>query len=138
MTFTIQHGSRGHLSLSNDQELPADMLPRGRVPIWLQRTEEVTDVQILEKVKEYHVHSDETVTVMYEKHNDDVKTWCEEQGWRNPEVPADDRVRKWRYLDRNTVYGIEDMVAIIISDIVDTEAISMARNMVVMVTTRGR
>ena len=58
--------------------LPRDQLPSGRVPVWIERGEEVTDVEVLERVKRQHVKEGERVMVVYEGEKDVTETrdWC--------------------------------------------------------------
>ena len=112
------------LSPSEDNVPPVDQLPFGEVPLWLQRTKMVTDREILERVKERHIENCDSVTVLYSKHDQEARNWCEEQGWM---WEADYKF-----------YGCEDEVIITIDCPLVPEVISRERKRLVVVTTRGK
>ena len=72
--------------MDGDQELPDDQLPPGLTPIWIQPPDGVTQVEMLERVKEVmRVIGHETdVMVLYHYSDDDevVRAWCGEEGWQ--------------------------------------------------------
>ena len=124
--YFITHAGVGHLSPHLDHEIAAEIVPSGRLPVWIERTDVVEDVEVLEKIKEEHVIQDETVTVIHEHHpaSKAVSDWCEKYGWR--------------YLSSGSISGIEDQCVVVIDYEPSFEEISRARNLLVIVTTCGR
>ena len=132
----IQHdGLGGYLSPSDDHQLDADHLPTGHLPVWIQRTGQVTDVQVLERVKSDYLLGDNTVTVLYyyNNRNDETAAWCEAQGKVGPDQSGRN---KWRYVNMVEMRGSEDKY-IVVMDRISYEHISRGRNRMVLVTTRG-
>ena len=107
---------------------PPDQLPSGRMPVWIERSEEVTDVEVLEKVKRDHVKDGERVMVVYEADDETPETreWCRRQ------KPA------WRYVESLNITGSEDQVAVVTSKEPNNEHYSRARNGLVVVSTSLR
>ncbi len=91
--------------------LPRDQLPSGRVPVWIERGEEVTDVEVLERVKRQHVKEGERVMVVY----DHKKPVTETRDWCGGQQPP------WRYVDIFLIRGSEDQVEVVIQTEVSTE-----------------
>ena len=85
----------------------------------------ITDSHILEYCRQLTVGH---TTVLYdgdENSSDITRAWCEEQGWD--------------YQDIRQFYGCEDNTVICLEDCVrEYEAVSRARNKLILVTTRGR
>ena len=122
--FFIHHYGRGYLSPAEDVAAP--LLPPGRLPLWVQRTEEESEVSVLEMVKEEYTDSlSVTVIHKYRKSSEEVRVWCQGQGWR--------------YVWEDRMTGSEDQCVVLLADRNNQylEAISRGRNLLVMVTTRG-
>merc|ERR1719367_2761228 len=52
--FYLQHIGAGYLS-GIEEDKQAKHLPPGRLPVWVERSKKVTDVQVLEFIKENYV-----------------------------------------------------------------------------------
>ena len=122
--FLLHHYGSAYLSPKED--VPAPLLPRGRLPLWVQRTEEESDVRVLELVKEEYTNG-LSVTVIhgYLKFSEEVREWCQEQGWR--------------YVRDDMITGSEDKCVVLLGDRRSDylESICRGRNMGVVVTTWG-
>ena len=108
--------------------LPHDQLPSGRVPVWIERGEEVTDVEVLERVKRQHVKEGERVMVVY----DHKKPVTETRDWCGGQQPA------WRYVGIVDIRGCEDQVVVWIHTGSAPENYSRARNGLVVVSTTSQ
>ena len=108
--------------------MAAPLLPPGRLPLWVQRTQENSDVSVLEMVKEQYTTS-WSVTVIhgYVHSSEEASVWCQEQGWR--------------YVEDDMITGSEDQCVVLLGagdgNHVYFEYISRARNLLVVVTTWG-
>ena len=122
--YLIHHYGRGYLS--QDEDVTAPLLPPGRLPLWVKRTKEESDVSVLKMVKEECIHS-LSVTVIhgYRKLSEEVRVWCQGQGWR--------------YVREGRMNGIEDQCVVLLADWDSgyLESFSRGRNLLVVVTTRG-
>ena len=75
--------------MANDQELPDDQLPPGQAPVWIEPPEEVTQVEMLERVEE--IIGREYTDVMVQHDAEETRkrevrqtaTWCKERGWQH-------------------------------------------------------
>ena len=117
------HFGGNYLSMAEDVAAP--LLPPGRLPLWVQRTEEESEVSVLEMVKEEYSNSlSVTVTDGLVESSEEVRVWCQGQGWRYG----------------SNMTGSEDQCVVLLDDIYSDylESISRGRNLLVMVTTRGR
>ena len=144
----LRYHSPMHLSSESDIELPAHKLPPGNIPIWISRTEEVTDEEVLKWIKTtdklgYNIPKEDSqkeeessiseptnkkessIFVLYDKEEKDEETeqWCKKQ---TPE---------WKYMEDREAIGIEAKLVIVI-DSVDPELVSRARNEIIFVVTR--
>ena len=72
--------------MDDDEELPDDQLPPGLTPIWIQPPDGVTQVEMLERVKEVmRVIGHETDVMVLYVHDDSdevARAWCGEEGWQ--------------------------------------------------------
>ena len=120
--FILHH----HNKLSLEEDVAAPLLPPGRLPLWVQKTEEESDVSVLEMLKEEYTNSlSVTVIYMLSESYKEVEVWCQEKGWR--------------YVKEANMNGSEDECVVLLGDgiIGILESISRGRNMLVVVTTRG-
>ena len=60
----------------------------------------------------------------YENFSAEAEKWCSEH--------------QWRHLERDNIFGSEDQGVILLDTILIPEAISRGRNLLVIVTTRGK
>ena len=108
------------------EDEPAPVLPPGRLPLWVQRNAEESQVSVLEMVKEEYTNS-LSVTVIHEngKLSEEVRVWCQGQGWR--------------YVREDMMAGSEDQCMVLLGDRGSSyfESISRGRNLLVVVTIRG-
>ena len=122
--FILRHYNVGFLSLAEDVAAP--LLPRGQLPLWVQRTEEESDVSVLKMVKEEHTDS-LSVTVIHGlgKSREEIRVWCQGQGWR--------------YVMEGKITGSEDQCVVLLDgrSRVSFESISRGRKLLVVVTTQG-
>ena len=119
----IKHVGKYYLSPSDDKELPPQCLPPGVTPVWVERTHLVSDTEVLEYCEQLTVGH---TTVLYrDNYSDITRDWCSEQGWH--------------YQDIDQFYGCEDKTVICWErSVIWPEAVSRARNRLILVTTRGR
>ena len=110
--------------LSPAEDVEAALLPRGRLPLWIQRSGEESDVAMLQLVKEDYIQA-ETVTVLHAKNrpSEEARAWCEGQGWG--------------YVDQAMIYGSEAQCVVLLGAQVYPETVSRGRNLLVVVTTLG-
>ena len=74
--YFISHHEKEYLSMANDQELPDDQLPPGQAPVWIEPPEEVTEIEMLERVEEIIGREYTDVMVLCYSHGyDDAAAW---------------------------------------------------------------
>ena len=104
------------------------MLPPGQLPVWVERSWEVTDSQVFDFIKEKHLADAKlSVTVLHHYYDPsaNAEEWCGEHGWR--------------FLEEHKINGSEDQVVVIMDGLpMLPEYISRARNLQVIVSTRGK
>ena len=90
----------------------------------MEKTHLVSDTEVLEYCEQLTVGH---TTVLYygsDNYSDRTSDWCSEQGWH--------------YQDIIQFIGCEDQTVICWEICVLTESVSRARNMLILVNTRGR
>ena len=128
LRFSIQHFGIGYLSgMEKDEQ--AKHLPPGQLAVWVERSREVTDGQVFDFIKEnYLAEAKLSVTVLQSESeaSEKVEEWCDKHGWR--------------YLEEKAIHGSEDQVVVIMFGFLSMvpEYLSRARNLQVIVSTRGR
>ena len=124
---SITETFRGILNPFNDKSLDPNLLPTGRLPIWIQRSPQVPDRTILELIKKEYMSDKEHATILSYKENEseieEIAQWCDQNGCR--------------YITDKYPWGIEDQVVVIFNSSPGPEALSRARNCLIMVTTDG-
>ena len=119
--YTIPHDihvDTTHLSTASDQELADDQLPAGHTPIWIEPPRGATQVEMLERV-ETMARKYQDVMVLYCGFSDErAAAWCEERGWK--------------YHDRYIIYGCEAQCVVLLDCNLDTEFLTRARNMLII------
>ena len=81
--FISHHEKDFYLSMANDQELPDNQLPPGHAPVWIQPPEGVTEVEMLERVKEnFGLEYSDMMVLYYGQGNKRAAAWCKERGWQ--------------------------------------------------------
>ena len=126
LKFTAQHFGTYYLS-GTELDKKAEHLPPGRLPIRLKRSWKVTDAKVLECIKENYVaESNLSVTVLCDtrKPSAEAEAWCGDNGWR--------------YLEGTKFFGSEDQCVVLVDLPLQTEYISRARNLLVIVNTIGK
>ena len=119
----------GYVDSSNDVPLNPEILPPGRLPLWIQRRENVSYQEVIDFIKSKHVYDHETVTLIYDEEliNDqqknEINQICTNNGWKS--------------LDRLKIYGFEDQVVVILDLIPTPEQITRAKNALIFVTIKG-
>ena len=105
-----------------DQELPDDQLPPGLTPIWIQPPHGVTQVEMLERVKEVmRVIGHETDVMVLYVHDDEVaRAWCGEEGWQ--------------YHDAYTINGCEARCVVLLDCGLNPEVITRGINKLIIVS----
>ena len=128
LRYRIQHHGQDYLSPTDDHVLPDDVLPPGPLPLWLERTEEVEDREVLARVKQDIMEEGKKVVLLYDRDDgvsDDVTQFCRQCSWQCYE---------WR-----DYIGCEADTVIIMGEAVGyREAVSRARNKLILISTRGR
>ena len=104
-----------------DQELSDDQLPPGLTPIWIQPPDGVTQVEMLERVKEVmRVIGHETdVMVLYSGSDEVARAWCGEEGWQYHEA--------WN------IYGCEARCVVLLESGLNPEVITRGINKLIIV-----
>ena len=126
--------SQSHLDNGDDKELDVPTLPRGRLPVWVEKGAQVPDLEVLEFIREDHIFDHESVTLIYRNSQDpddpelddlspEVRAWCEENNWKC--VMAMEAV------------GGEDEVVVVLGSGSPFEECSRGRNGLIVLTTRG-
>ena len=126
LKFQIEHENGMYLSGIEEDE-QAEHLPPGRLPVWMERSQEVTDGEVLDFINENFVaEAHLSVTVLYgDDPNAKAEEWCSEH--------------RWRYLSAAEIWGCENQCVVMIDiGTMHTEFISRGRNLLVIVSTRGR
>ena len=124
LKFYVHHLGRAYLS-GTDKEKQAEHLPPGRLPVWVERSREVTDEQVLKFVSQTFVAECElSTTVVDDDPSMRSHKWCHKHGWR--------------YLGTSEVHGREDQCMVLMDTRLIPELISRGRNLLVIVTTRGK
>ena len=92
----------------------------------MERNQEVSDEEVFEFVNENYVDdkAKQSFTVIYENPSAEAQKWCSEY--------------QRRYLHRIDIFGSEDEGVILLDTITSPELISRGRNLLVIVTTRGK
>ena len=124
LQFFVQHCDGLSYISSTEEDQQAEHLPPGRLPVWVEKSIEVTDDEVFKFVKENYL-ADASMSVTVLGHNGD------------PTDTAENRYG-WRHLDDHVMNGSEDEGIILLDARLTTETISRARNLLVIVTTRGR
>ena len=124
LQFFVQHCDGLSYISSTEEDQQAEHLPPGRLPVWVEKSIEVTDDEVFKFVKENYL-ADASMSVTVLGHNGD------------PTDTAENRYG-WRHLDDHVMNGSEDEGIILLDAGLYTETISRARNLLVIVTTRGR
>ena len=73
------------LGTDNDKPLDPSNLPIGPLPIWLQRSPEMTDEQVLEYLKDNFLQEASNVTLVYNTDipfSSDAELWLEKERWK--------------------------------------------------------
>ena len=127
LKYSIAHIGVTYLSTEGDQQ--AEHLPPGSRPFWIRRSRRVTDEEILEFVKRNLLPEDrrDTGTVLYQQGNPRAaaERWCASNNG-------------WRYIEAHKMVGSEDRCVVLMDVGVPPEFISRGRNLLVIVTTRGK
>ena len=106
--------------MANDQELPDDQLPPGQAPVWIEPPEEVTKVEMLERVEEIIGREYTDVMVLYSGYKDDLAgAWCEERGWQ--------------YHNADIVTGCEAKCVVLLDCELNAERITRGINMLIII-----
>ena len=111
-----------------EEDKQAEHLPPGRLPVWMERSQEVTDGEVFDFINENYVaEAHLSVTVLHGGDDPSAKAeeWCSEH--------------KWIYLDSAQITGSENQCVVMIDNgTMHNEFISRGRNLLVIVSTRGR
>ena len=102
-------------------------MPPGRRPIWVERSFKVSDEKVFEFVNKNYLDdkAKRRFTVIYQDPCAEAQKWCSEH--------------QWRYLHEREIFGSEDQGVILLdTSTLSLEEISRGRNLLVIVTTRGK
>ena len=134
-TWWVEHYKYSYLSFNEEITVTDErMLPSGSIPIWIDRWANVTDIEILEKIKhEYAKEKSVTVHSIWQLWEDktdstaEIEKWCKAHGWT--------------FLTDSNVQGTEDECVVILTRpmyALFPEYFSRARNLLIIVTTIGQ
>ena len=114
----------GYLSMAKDQELPEDLLPPGKAPVWIEPPEGVTQVEMLERVEEIIDLEYTEVMVLrdYGDEDDEAAAWCKERGWQ--------------YYDVLKITGCEAKCVVLLNCLLNPESITRGINSLIIITNR--
>ena len=130
MKTLLQHfycsGDTTYLDPSKDVTIEESKLPSGRLPIWIIKGANISDEKVFEDIKTNHIHENETVMLIYDKHA------LEQKHIEN--ILEICTQNKWRCYDFGCINGAECHCIIIYDLIPDPEMIASARNGMVLVT----
>merc|ERR1711971_50187 len=128
LKFYVQHLGGIYLS-GTEEDQQAGHLPPGRLSVWVERSPEVTDDQVLNFIKENYLTGEKlSVTVLQSGANPSAtaEKWCGEHKWRS-------------LADPTSIVGSEDQCIVLMDpETMVPEFISRGRNLLVIVTTRGK
>ena len=120
-----------HLSTAADQELADDQLPAGHTPVWIEPPRDATQVQMLERV-ETMAGQYQDVMVLYSGGNSYQVQW-----WGSDErAAAWCKERGWKYLYAENIYGCEAQCVVLLNCYLETEYLTRARNMLIILNNR--
>ena len=112
------------LDVANDKPLEASNIPTGPLPIWIQRSQDATDEEVLKYLKEYFLQKAIIVTLVHSRKqfSQSAKSWLDQENWK---------VRKFGDMTGsetdNLVAFIEDITA-------NMEVLSRAKKQLIIVT----
>ena len=121
--YWISHHEKDrYLSMDADQELPADQLPRGHTPIWIEPHIGATQVQMLERCEDIVGGRYKDVMVLYmgDNRSPALLSWCGERGWQ--------------YHDAHHIRGCEAQCVIILNCGLLPELITRGIKMLIIVS----
>ena len=123
---SVSETYRGILNPFKDICLNKELLPKGKLPVWIQRGEEVSDLKILEFIEKGNlIEKNEHVTILSDLpvQSENIAQWCLKNGFR--------------YINDAFPWGIEDEVVIIFNSSPGPEGLSRSRINLIMVTVEG-
>ena len=125
LKYTIHHTGGAYLTTEDDQQ--AKHLPPGRPPVWVERVREVTDDQVLDFINENFLDEIKGGTVLHQQGNPSgaAARWCTSNSG-------------WRYVEAPKMVGSEDQQVVLMDVGLAPEYLSRGRNLLVIVTTRGK
>ena len=122
--YAISHKITGikHLSTAADQELADDQLPAGHTPVWIEPPRGATHVQMLDRVETMAGQYQDVMVLWWPSRDGRAAAWCEERGWQ--------------YLYWANIYGCEAQCVVLLDCPLETEYLTRARNMLIILNTR--
>ena len=123
--YTKHTNDHGLLSGNNDTEPLMEKLPEAAHPMWITKSNDVSEISVLETIQN-KISSDVSVVVTVEDGNINLDTarWCEGKGWM--------------YLPAYDMIGYEASVVIALDfESFDLECFGRARNQLFLITTLG-
>ena len=73
------------LDVANDKPLEASNIPTGPLPIWIQRSQDATDEEVLEYMKESFLKEAIGVTLVHssrKQFSQEAKSWLDQEEWK--------------------------------------------------------
>ena len=114
------------LDTANDKPLDATKLPSGPLTIWIQRSEEASDENVLQYLKDYYLQDAKSVTLVHSFHrqlSNTAKLWLDQEKWK---------VSGFRQM---TGSETDILVAFIEDTYANMEVFSRAKKQLIVVTT---
>lgn len=113
------------LDSTNDKLLDPFTLPSGPLPIWVQRSPEITNIQILVHIKANILREASDITLVY---SDETPLSSELESWLENE--------KWKFLDFYDIIGSETEVLVVFIENIGAsmEVFTRARKQLIIVT----
>ena len=81
----VQNDAYKCIDAANDRPLNATNLPLGYLPIWIQRSQDATDEEILRFLKESFLQEATNITLVHsfqKQFSTGVKSWLEQENWK--------------------------------------------------------
>ena len=126
--WRLHSAPHGILDNSNDRKINANILPKGKLPIWIREGPNVPIERLLAFIEENYVKKSSVTLIAHLKAYDtkQYKSWCKK--WSN-----------WKLRKIKEMIGCEDDCIVIIENVdrILIENISRAKKQLIFITTQN-